>query len=132
MKNNTAKLSVASIIIAIVSFLSISESKAEGAYLGVNGYLTTINVTCSCKAMVYKITSVQSGSPAAMAGVRPGDVIFKANNTRVDNYSKLAMMRNMLAQGSLSLHCFAQGSYYQPAYYHLNGGSPTTTTVSTR
>lgn len=131
MKNNTAKLSVASILMAIVSFFSIAESKAQEAYLGVNGYITSVYTGCSCKGMAYKITAVQSGSPAASAGVQVGDVIFKANGVRIDNYSKLAMMRTQLGQGTLNLHCFAQGSYWQPAYYSLNRYTPTGTTAVT-
>ncbi|MGH9123705.1 MAG: S1C family serine protease, partial [Acidimicrobiales bacterium] len=69
-----------------------------GVSLGVPGFL---GVTTSAEtAAGARVTGVLAGSPAARAGIVPGDFIVAIDGTPVDSYSPLLPIMQMYAPGS--------------------------------
>ena len=81
----------------------IKSGKAEHAFLGVTLRDTTVT-DGSAKRAGAQVASVQSGTPAANAGLRNGDVVIAADGPRIDSATALvAQSREMTAGDQTTL-----------------------------
>ncbi|MEO6998731.1 MAG: trypsin-like peptidase domain-containing protein [Terracoccus sp.] len=88
----------------------IKSGKAVHAFLGVNSRDTTIT-DGSAKRAGAQIVSVESGTPAAKAGLKNGDVITAVNGKPVDSATALVgQVRELSAGDQAKLTVFRGGS----------------------
>jgi len=81
----------------------IKSGKAEHAFLGVTLRDTTVT-DGSAKRAGAQVASVQSGTPAANAGLKNGDVVIAADGQRIDSATALvAQIREMTAGDKTTL-----------------------------
>ena len=81
----------------------IKNGKAEHAFLGVTLRDTTVTDGAAKRAGA-QVASVQSGTPAANAGLRNGDVVIAADGQRIDSATALvAQIREMTAGDKTTL-----------------------------
>ncbi|WP_076263718.1 S1C family serine protease [Intrasporangium flavum] len=81
----------------------IKSGKAEHAFLGVTLRDTTVT-DGSAKRAGAQVASVQSGTPAANAGLKTGDVVIAADGQRIDSATALvAQIREMTAGDKTTL-----------------------------
>lgn len=76
----------------------ITSGKAEHAFLGVSTSDTTIT-DGSAKRAGAQVVKIDSGTPAAKAGLKPGDVITAVNGEPVDSATALVGQVRQLAAG---------------------------------
>ena len=88
----------------------ITSGKAEHAFLGVTSRDTTIT-DGSAKRSGAQIVSVESGTPAAKAGLKNGDVITAVNGEPVDSATALVgQVRELAAGDQAKLTVFRGGA----------------------
>jgi len=88
----------------------IKTGKAEHAFLGVSTRDTVV-ADGSAKRAGAQVASVSSGTPAANAGIKNGDVIIAVDGQRVDSATALvAQIREMTAGDKTSLTIIRDGS----------------------
>ena len=88
----------------------ITKGKAEHAYLGVSIRDTTVKDGTAQRAGA-EVTGIKSGTPAANAGLKSGDVIVASDGQQVDSAESLiATIREMTVGGTTKLTVIRGGA----------------------